>query len=148
MSNVMAVLGIGILVLFLSQTVATLMRGWLLVYLQTRIDMHMMLGFIEHLLMLPYSFFQQRSTGDLLARLASNTTLRNILSNQLLSTLLDSSLVIFYLFILLWQSLPFGLLTLVIGLLQILLLLGSNRPIRNLASRELAAQGKSQGYLA
>src|SRR2546421_6819982 len=126
MDNVMTVLGIGILVLFLSQTVATLLRGWLLVYLQARIDIHMMLGFVEHLLALPYSFFQQRSSGDLLARLSSNTLLRATVSNQLLSTLLDSSLVIFYLVILLWQSLPFGMLTLVIGLLQVLLLLGSN----------------------
>jgi len=148
MDNVMTVLGIGILVLFLPQTVAILLREWLLVYLRARIDIHMMLGFIEHLLTLPYSFFQQRSSGDLLTRLSSNTALRDTLSNQLLSTLLDSSLVIFYLVILLWQSLPFGMLTLVIGLLQVLLLLGSNRPIRNLASRELAAQGKSQGYLA
>jgi ATP-binding cassette subfamily B protein len=147
MENVMPVLGIGILVLFLSQTVATLLREWLLVYLRARIDIHMMLGFVEHLLTLPYSFFQQRSSGDLLTRMSSNTLLRDILSNQLLSTLLDSGLVIFYLVILLWQSLPFGMLTLVIGLLQVLLLLGSNRPIRNLASRELAAQGKSQGYL-
>src|SRR5947209_12331286 len=148
MDNVMTVLGIGILALFLSQTVATLLREWLLVYLRARIDIHMMLGFVEHLLTLPYSFFQQRSSGDLLARLQSNMLLRNILSNQLLSTLLDSSLVIFYLVILLWQSLPFGLLTLVVGLLQVLLLLVSTRPIRTLASRELEAQGKSQGYLA
>src|SRR5207248_591240 len=133
MDNVMTVLGIGIIVLFLSQTVATLLREWLLVYLRARIDIHMMLGFVEHLLTLPYSFFQQRSTGDLLTRLASNTILRDILSNELLSTLLDSSLVIFYLVILLWQSLPFGLLTLAIGLLQVLLILASNRPIRNLA---------------
>src|SRR5205823_13124412 len=98
--------------------------------------------------MLPYSFFQQRSAGDLLSRQASNTLLRDILSNQLLSAVLDSGLVMFYLVILLWQSLPFGLLTLAIGLLQVLLLLVSNRPIRNLASRELAAYGKSQGYLA
>ncbi len=147
MSNVLGVLGIGILVLFLSQTITNLMRGWLLVYLQTRIDIHMMLGFVERLLALPYSFFEQRSSGDLLTRLASNTTLRDILSSQLLSTLLDSSLVIVYLLILFWQSLPFGLLTLAIGVIQILLLLGSNRPIRDLASRQLAAQGKSQGYL-
>jgi ABC-type bacteriocin/lantibiotic exporter with double-glycine peptidase domain len=148
MGNVMTVLGIGILALFLSQTVATLLREWLLVYLRARIDLHMMLSFVEHLLTLPYSFFQQRSSGDLLTRLASTTMLRNMLSNELLSTLLDSGLVIFYLVILLWQSLPFGMLALAIGLLQVLLLLGSNRPIRNLASRELAAYGKAQGYLA
>jgi ATP-binding cassette subfamily B protein len=147
MRNVMAILGIGILVLFLSQTVTAFLRGWLLVYLQTRIDMHMMLGFIEHLLKLPYSFFEQRSTGDLLTRMASNEVLRDILSSQLLFTVLDSGLVIFYLLILLWQSPPIALLALAIGLLQILILLGSNRPIRNLASRQLAAQGKSQGYL-
>ncbi len=148
MSNVMAVLGMGILVLFLAQTIATLLRGWLVVYLQARIDMHMMLGFVEHLLRLPYSFFQQRSAGDLLTRMASNAMLRDILGNQLIATLLDSSLVIFYLIILLWLSLPFGLVTLGIGVLQVLLLLGSSRSISNLAGRELAAQGKAQGYLA
>jgi ATP-binding cassette, subfamily B, bacterial len=148
MENVMIVLGIGILALSLSQTVGTLLREWLLVYLRARIDLHMMLGFVEHLLTLPYSFFQQRSSGDLLTRLASTTMLRNMLSNELLSTLLDSGLVVFYLVILLWQSPPFGMLTLAIGLLQVLFLLGSNRPIRNLTSRELAAYGKAQGYLA
>jgi ATP-binding cassette, subfamily B, bacterial len=148
MENVMLVFAIGILALFVSQTVATLLREWLLVYLRARIDIHMMLGFVEHLFTLPYSFFQQRSTGDLLARLASNTMLREILSNQILSTVLDSGLVMLYLIILLWQSVPFGLLSLVIGLLQVLFLLVSNRPISNLARRELAALGKSQGYLA
>jgi ABC-type bacteriocin/lantibiotic exporter with double-glycine peptidase domain len=147
MEHVMTILGIGMLTLFLSQMVVTLLREWLLVYLRARIDLHMMLGFVEHLLTLPYSFFQQRSTGDLLTRVASNALLRDILSNQLLATLLDSSLVAFYLVILLWQSLPFGMLTLVIGLLQVLLLLASNRPLSQLASRELAAYGKSQGYL-
>jgi ATP-binding cassette subfamily B protein len=147
MANVMTVLGIGMVVLILSQTVITFLRGCLLVYLRARVDIHMMLSFVEHLLTLPYSFFQQRSSGDLLTRLSSNTVLRDILSNQLLSTLLDGSMVIFYLFILLWQSLPFGILTLVIGLLQMLLFLSSNRAIRDLAKQELAAQGKSQGYL-
>lgn len=148
MDNVMAVLGIGILAVCLAYAVATLLREWLLVYLRARIDIHMMLDFVERLLALPYSFFQQRSTGDLLSRMSSNTLIRETLSNQLLSTLLDSGLVVFYLGILVWQSPPFGVLTLVIGLLQVLLLRISNRPIRNLASQELAAFGKAQGYLA
>jgi ATP-binding cassette subfamily B protein len=148
MDNVMPVLGIGILALFLSQTVATLLREWLLVYLRARIDIQQMLGFVEHLLALPYSFFQQRSTGDLLSRVASNALLREILSNQLLSAVMDSALVSFYLVILLWQSLPFGLLTLAVGLLQVVVLVLSTRPIARLAARELQAFGKSQGYLA
>ena len=146
-SSLMVLLGVGILMLVLMQTVATLLREWSLVYLQARTDMHMTLGFCEHLFTLPYSFFQQRSSGDLLARLSSNTLIRDILSNQLISTLLDGGTVTIYLVILVWQSLPFALLTLLIGLLQVILLLASYRAVRDLTSRELAAQGVSQGYL-
>jgi ABC-type bacteriocin/lantibiotic exporter with double-glycine peptidase domain len=145
--DVMPVLAVGIVALFLAQTVATLLREWLLVYLRARIDIHMMLGFVEHLFRLPYSFFQQRSSGDLLARVSSNAALRELASNQLLSTVMDSGLVVFYLLILFWQAPLFGLLTLVIGLLEALLLLLSTGPVGRLAGRELTAFGKAQGYL-
>jgi ATP-binding cassette, subfamily B, bacterial len=146
--NVIPVLAIGVLALFVAQTLATLLREWLLVYLRARIDMQMMLGFVEHLLSLPYSFFQQRSSGDLLARVSSNAMLRELLSNQLLSTVMDSGLVAVYLVILLWQSPAFGLLTFAVGLLQVLLLLLTTGSIGRLARRELTAFGNSQGYLA
>jgi ATP-binding cassette, subfamily B, bacterial len=146
--NIMVVLGVGMIMILLSQVVTSFLRQWLLVYLNARLDTHMMVSFFEHLLRLPYSFFQQRSSGDLLTRLGSNTVIRDTLSNQLISTILDTSTVVIYLGILLWQSPPFGIMTVVIGSLQAALLLGSTRPIQELMSRELAAQGKSQGYTA
>lgn len=141
-------LGAGIVLLILTQTSATLLREWLLVSLRARIDMRMMLDFFERLLTLPYTFFQLRSSGDLMARMSSNTVIRDTLSNQMFSTLLDGSSVIIYFFILAWQSLPFALLALGLGSLQMILILCSNRATRVLAHRELTAQGKSQGYLA
>lgn len=147
-SDMMTVMALGMLLLFTAQTVTTLLREWLLVYLRARIDIYMMLSFFKHLLSLPYSYFQQRSSGDLLTRMASNTTIRDILSSNLIGTLLDSSMVITYLFILLSQSIPFTLLTLVIGFSQMLLIILTYHPIRELSRQELNAQGKSQGYLA
>jgi ATP-binding cassette, subfamily B, bacterial len=146
--GIMDVLGLGLLMILLSQGITTLLREWLLVYLRARIDIHIMLGFFEHLLSLPYGFFQQRSNGDLLARMGSNTVIRDMLSNQMISTFLDSTMVITYLLILLWQSLPFGLLTLAVGSLQVVVLLITYRPVCELANRELASQGKSQGYMS
>jgi len=146
LNDVLTLLGMGMLLL--SQLVTTLLRASLLIYLRARVDSHMMLGFFEHLLSLPQSFFLQRSSGDILSRLSSNTVIREMLSTQFISTVLDGSLVMVYLGILLWQSLPFCILVLAIGLLQIVLLLSSNRAVRDLTSRELAAQGKSQGYVA
>ena len=102
--DLLAAIGIGIVVIVLARLVISLLRAMTLVYLQTEIDMQMLLGFFEHMLALPFKFFQQRSTGDLLTRMSSNLTIRDMLTNQVLSTLLDGGTVIVYLFILLGQS--------------------------------------------
>jgi ATP-binding cassette subfamily B protein len=146
--SVMDVLGLGLFMVLLSQGITTLLREWLLVYLRARIDIHIMLSFLEHMLSLPYGFFQQRSTGDILARMSSNTVIRDTLSNQMISTFLDSTMVIVYLVILLWQSLPFALLALAVGLLQVFVMFVTQRIICELSNQELTLQGKTQGYMA
>jgi ATP-binding cassette subfamily B protein len=148
MNNIMFLIGIGILLLVMTQTAAMFLREWLLVYLRARIDMRMMLDFFERLLTLPFTFFQLRSSGDLLSRMASNSVIRDTLSNQLITAFLDGSTVIIYFFILFWQSLPFAFLTLGLGVLQTILLLTSSHKTHDLAHKELTAQGKSQGYMA
>ncbi len=147
MTSLMPILIIGILVIVITQVVTMLLRASLLIYLQAKVDTHMMLGFFEHLLTLPYHFFQQRSSGDLLSRLNSNLTIRDTLTNQMISTLLDVGTVVVYLFILLGQSFIIAIVALTIGLLQIVLLLMTNRIIHDLTKRDLVAQGKAQGYM-
>lgn len=147
-TSMMTILAVGMLLVLFTQGIISLIREWAVVYLRTRIDMQMMQSFFEHLFSLPYSFFQQRSTGDLLARMGSNNTIRDVLSSQLVGTLLDGSMVALYLVILAWQSLPFTLLTLMVGLAQMLVVIGTYRTVHDLANRELAAQGKTQGYMA
>ncbi len=146
MKDILPILGLGMLILLLAQTVTTFLRGLLLIYLKTRIDIQMTTSFLEHMLMLPYRFFQQRSTGDILTRVASNSVIRDLASTQLVSTLLDGSLVIVYFIVMMTFSWFFGLMVLVLGLLEVFLLLASSGPIRRLASRELEAAGKAQGY--
>ena len=142
----LTLLGIGLLILLLAQLVTTLLRGMVLLYLQTRIDLRMMLRFFDQLLTLPVRFFQQRSSGDLLARMNSNQVIRDTISRQLISTLLDGSFVLVYFFILLSQSHLYSLVVLGIGLLQVLLLLCTTRLMHRLSLRGLSAQGKVQGY--
>jgi ATP-binding cassette, subfamily B, bacterial len=147
MSNVMLLIGVGMLLVVLTQLVTTLLRSVVLVHLQARVDTQMMLGFFEHLLTLPYAFFQQRSSGDLLTRLSSNITIRDTLTNQMISTFLDGGTVLVYLLILLTRSWLFALATCVIGLLQVGCLLASTRIIHELTLQDLVAQGKAQGYM-
>jgi ATP-binding cassette subfamily B protein len=148
LQDALTLLAVGLLLLLVAQVLITFLRASLLLYLQTRVDTQMMLGFFEQVLSLPLRFFQQRSTGDLLARLSSNLIIRDMVSNQLLSTILDGSFVAMYLLLLFRGSLFFGLMALAIGLAQVGVLVASTQLLRPLAKQELLTQGKFQGYAA
>ena len=59
----------------------------------------MTLGFLEHLVDLPYAFFLKRSSGDLMMRLRSNATVREILTSGTIAALLDGALATVYLLV-------------------------------------------------
>jgi ATP-binding cassette subfamily B protein len=147
MIGLLPLLGIGLPLILLAELVTMLLRSSLLIYLQARVDTSLTSNFFAHLLQLPLRFFQLRSSGDILARVASNTAIRDLVSNQLTATILDGSMVLVYLVILLSQSPAFSVLALTIGLLQVILLLATNGPVRRLARRELDAVGETQGYV-
>ena len=145
--NILAALGLGMLILVLAQMLTSYLRATLLIYLRARLDSQMMLGFFEHVLSLPFRFFQQRSSGDLLMRLGSNAVIRETLTSQTISIVLDGTFVMAYLAILLLSAPLFGALALGIGLLQIALLAATTRRVHDLVERDLSAQAESQSYL-
>ena len=146
-TGAMTILGLGMLIVVLSQTVMTFLRSMLLIHLEARLDSQMMLGFFEHLLSLPFRFFQQRTSGDLLMRLASNSVIREALTNQTVSAVLDGVLVLAYLAVLLVLSPLFAMLVVGLGLAQVVIMIATTRRIRRLVAGDLAAQSESQSYL-
>ncbi|HVE76645.1 MAG TPA: peptidase domain-containing ABC transporter, partial [Actinomycetota bacterium] len=102
---------------------------------------------VGHMSDLPYSFFLQRSAGDLMMRLNSNTTVREILTASTLSTLLDGSLVALYLLLIVVESPRIALLVIGLAVAQIAILLLSRRRYQRLMSENLDAQARSQSYL-
>jgi HlyB family type I secretion system ABC transporter len=147
LDQLMAILGLGMLLVVVAQTVTTYLRSALLVSLRARLDSQMIVGFVEHVLTLPYPFFHARKSGDLLARLSSNTMIREALTSQTVTAILDGSLVIVYLAVQAAQAPLFGGLVLALAVLQIGLLLSLNRRLYSLVQRDLVAQTESQSYL-
>lgn len=146
-TDVLAILALGMGAVVLAQTLTYFVRGNLLIWLQSRLDTQLMHGFFEHLLSLPFTFFQQRSTGDLMMRLSSNMIIRETLTNQSLALLLDGGLVLIYLLILLVQAPIFGLITLAIGVLQALVISYTRNETSSLLQKHLVAQSAEQSYL-
>jgi ABC-type bacteriocin/lantibiotic exporter with double-glycine peptidase domain len=147
LAALMPILGIGLALVVVSEGISSYLRESLLIYLRQRIDMHAMLGFFEHLLSLPFRFFQQRSSGDLLLRLGSNAILREALTGQTLSTILDGALVAGYLVVLVMRAPWFATLAIAVGVLQVALLLAPSRRLFHLTQRSLASQSATQSYL-
>ena len=146
-TDLLPVLGLGIAAWVAALTVTTLLRSALLIHLQARLDSRMMVGFLDRLLALPYSFFQGRTVGDLAMRLASNSMIRELLTSQTVSLLLDSGFALLYLGLLLAVSPPFGLLVLALALAQLTLVAATARPMHRLMQQDLEADAEQQGYL-
>jgi ABC-type bacteriocin/lantibiotic exporter with double-glycine peptidase domain len=87
--------------------------------MRTIFDVRMTIGFLGHLMALPYSFFQTRSMGDLDMRLNSNTTIREILTSSALSGILDGVLMTIYLVLLFAVSPVMGGLVFLLGGIQV-----------------------------
>lgn len=145
--NLLLMVGLGLLVVLGFQVLTELIRAHLLLQLRTNLDLRMTLGFIDHLVSLPYSFFQLRSAGDLMMRVNSNTTVRELITSNTLSTLLDGILVLIYLVFIILVSTNLGLLVLGLGALQVIVFLLSRRKYRDLMSQDLEVQAKSRSFL-
>jgi ATP-binding cassette subfamily B protein len=144
MTDIMAILALGMLLLVLTQMAAAYLRSALLMRLKAHLDPQMMLNFFEHVFTLPYQFFQTCASGDLLMRLTSNSPIRETLTIQTSSAVLDAVMVIGYLAILLTIQPAFGLIALLLGTVQVLLLLVTTPKMREMIGRSLAAQADSQ----
>lgn len=142
----LAVISVGMASLTLFYFLSSLVRGYLLTELRTRVDAEMTLGFLEHLVSLAFSFFQSRPVGDLMNRLSMNSVVRDLLSTGALSTLLDGTLVLVYLGILLAVEPLIGLLVLGLGTLQVLIFVLSRQRQRRLMTQNLEQEARNQSY--
>jgi ATP-binding cassette subfamily B protein len=140
-------LGVGIALIIFSQTILTFFRGLTLTYLQSHLDNEISTKLFEHILHLPFGFFTQRSNGDLLMRVESSSTIRDILTSHIPSIILDGSLSSLYLIIIFLTNLDLGLITLFLGLTQILVLITCTHKMRELAQMDLEASINSQSYM-
>ena len=146
-TSMLMVAGLGTLFVLGFQFLSSLIRSHLLIELRTRLDVRMTLGFVGHLLSLPYAYFTKRSAGDLMLRIGSNTQIRDLLTSSMLSTLLDGALALTYLLLLLLLSPTLAGVSVALGTLQVVVLLVTRQRFAQLASQDLESQSRAHAYL-
>jgi ABC-type bacteriocin/lantibiotic exporter with double-glycine peptidase domain len=127
--------------------VASLVRGHLLLHLRTRFDARMTMTFVNHVLRLPYAFFELRQPADLQMRISSIQQVREVLVGAVMSATLDGTLVIVHLAFLAAMSVRMLAIALVVVGVQGLLYFATRRRIRELSADVLARQTAASNAL-
>jgi ATP-binding cassette subfamily B protein len=130
----------------LFNAVATFIRAHLLLYLQTQVEAGFTLRFLDHLIELPYSFFQQRTAGDLMMRFGSNASIKEIVTSTTLSTVMDGFMVSLYLILLMLANVRLTLMVITIAATRLLLIVLMRRQQRELLAETLEISARSQTY--
>ncbi|HET7504832.1 MAG TPA: cysteine peptidase family C39 domain-containing protein [Kofleriaceae bacterium] len=129
------------------QAVCTIMRAHLLLTLRTNLDSKITLGFLDHMVSLPTGFFQRRSAGDLMMRVGSNATIRELITSQSLAAVIDGLFVAVYAVVILAVSPRLGALAFLLAALEIGAWLGLRPRNRRYLSQDIERQARAQGYL-
>ncbi|MGC5328582.1 peptidase domain-containing ABC transporter [Brevibacillus sp. SYSU BS000544] len=133
-------ISIGMLALSIVYLLIAYSRARFLVNLQNKLDGMLMSRFFFKLLKLPYQFFQTRTTGDLIVRANSNMMVRDVLSSSTVGAILDGGLVVFFLLYMVNQSPMLTGWVVCIGLLQIMILIGTSQYIKRLSQEQIIRQ--------
>jgi ABC-type bacteriocin/lantibiotic exporter with double-glycine peptidase domain len=144
--HLLSLLAAGLLMVVSFQFLAGFLRSHVLLHLRTYIDLEMTLQFLEHLLDLPYAFFQQRSAGDIMMRMSSGAQIRELLTSGAMAALLDGTMVVLYFVMLVVAAPLLGMIALGVALAQVVLFVYAGRIHAELTAEQLTTQAKLSGF--
>lgn len=92
------------LVLFVSQTLVSIFREWLLLHITGRFNIKMVSDFLYKILKLPVNFFDTRNTGEHLQRIQDHTRVQNFVSSSSFNMLYSIILFVVFNFVLAYYN--------------------------------------------
>ncbi len=107
------VLALGLLVISIFEVGMTALRTYVFSHTTNRIDVELGAKLFRHLLALPLAYFQARRVGDSVARVRELENIRNFLTGQALTSVLDLVFSVVFLAVMFYYS---GWLTLIVVL--------------------------------
>ncbi|MFC3815011.1 peptidase domain-containing ABC transporter [Lysobacter sp. GCM10012299] len=145
--DLLTVLGLGFSLALLLQVSISLLRGWAVVYLSTRLGLQWMGNVFTHLLKLPLDFFEKRHLGDITSRMGAVQAIQRTLTTSFVEALIDGLMAVVTLAMLLLYSWELALVTLLAVALYLGLRWLAYRPVRDGTEQQLVTAAKQQSHL-
>ncbi len=87
--NLLMALALGFGMLALIQMAATTLRSWVILYLNSTLDVQLLANMLRHLLRLPLDYFQKRHLGDIISRFGSLRSVIGLFTQGLIASIVD-----------------------------------------------------------
>ena len=100
----MSTFGLLMIVFALLEGVLTILRTQMLISTTNRMDLHLGVEIVRHLLHLPLKFFEQRSVGELSSRLLELENIRQFMTETAITTVMDVVFSLLYIGVMLLYS--------------------------------------------
>ena len=119
--DTLQILGIALVVVTVMGSVLSGLRTYLFTEITNRIDQRLGAEVIDHLLRLPLNYFDKRPVGELGTRVAELEKIRNFLTGQALTSLLDAAFSVVYIVVMAMYSVMLTAVALAVLPIQIFL---------------------------
>ena len=128
--NNLIVITIVFSILFIVKNITSFIRNHLVIYLNQKLDVSIMLETYSKVILLPYTFYKNRTTGDVLSRINDLSYLKNFICKIIISIFLDFLMFIVSFIIVYCISSKILLLVLFISFLYFIVIVIFNSIIR------------------
>lgn len=146
-TNFINQIGFAILVSMVLLYILNFFRSFVITKFQTFFDKELMSSLFKHLLHLPYKFFTNRSSGELIFRMNSNVYIRQLLSQRIISIFIDSLLAVAYLIVMFRQSTYITFMVILISIFLLSMSLYQSNKIQQITDLQMIEVAKVQGVL-
>jgi ATP-binding cassette, subfamily B, bacterial CvaB/MchF/RaxB len=144
--NLVAVLGIGFVLLTVFQSGMRASSGWIVSVVSTSVNFQWLGNVYSHLLRLPVGFFERRHLGDVVSRFGSVSAIQKTITTDFVQTVLDGLLVVGTFAMMLLYSPLLAIVSLVSVGLYLLIKIIAFRPLRDSLSEYITHAAKQQSH--
>ena len=113
-ASTLIAVGIGLIIFRLFNIALSSVRRYLLYHTANKLDLSLIVGFINHTLKLPLSYFETRYVGDITSRIGENRKIRHFITGDAITTFLRYLSVFVYQSLMFWYSWQMSLLALIV----------------------------------
>lgn len=140
--DLLILLALGFGLLMIVNTATTAIRSLITLNMASKLTHQMAINVFCHLIRLPTKYFNSRHIGDIVSRFGSISKVNEIISNGIISSVMDSLMIVLTLIVMMLYSPILTAVAVGFSVVYVLLRIGTYKPFHQLNEEQVVSQAK------